>query len=104
MDTMYNIAATEDFKADVQEIFEYISINLDQKSSALRLMSKIDKSTLSLREFPFSCPVCENQSSVNERRKLIVNNYIIIYEVNEQNKTVTLLNCVYARSDYRDLI
>ena len=67
-------------------------------------MRNIRDSVKDLKEFPFSCPVCENQSSENERRKLIVNNYIIIYEVNEQNKTVTLLNCVYARSDYRDLI
>lgn len=101
---MFKLIFTEDFNNDLHDIFIYISENLSSLSSAKKLMRKIRDSIKYLKSFPFSCPICENQNGQNERRKLTVGNYIILYEVNEQNKTVILLNCVYARTDYINII
>mgnify|MGYP003400320478 FL=1 len=47
------------------------------------------------------CPVCSDEvlKEMNYRR-LIVQNYIIIYSVNEKSQAVNILRLFYGKSDY----
>ena len=58
-----------------------------------------------LSEFPLSCSFVEDKILENKGyRKLIVDNYIAFYIVNEQKKEVVIMRVLYGRQKYDNYI
>jgi len=82
----YSINITPTFQKELDEIYNYMVFNLKALNIANKFNKKVKKSIFSLKYFPerFSKILISNK---NNLRKLIVDNYIIIYEINSKKRT-----------------
>ncbi|MCI8641795.1 MAG: type II toxin-antitoxin system RelE/ParE family toxin [Clostridia bacterium] len=101
MDTnTYEIVFTDTAKEELEEIYEYISEHLLEVGAANRLMDKIEQSILRLEQNPYSCVEVHIKPHNNVYRKLVIDNYIALYEVEETYKQVVIYRVVYGKRDY----
>jgi addiction module RelE/StbE family toxin len=101
MDTnTYEIILTDTAKEELEEIYEYISKNLYAVDSANRLMNKIEENILRLEKNPYSCIEVRIKLHNELYRKLVVDNYIALYEVEEKHKQVVIYRVLYGKRDY----
>lgn len=96
----YKAVFNEIAKEELENIYKYVSQNLVSKISADRLMERIEECLLRLEQFPYSCPEVKIKPKNLLYRKLIIDNYIAIYSVNERKKQVNIVHIFYSRKDY----
>ena len=96
----YHISFTTNAKRELIEIYEYIDNYLKSKISADNLMAKIENKILILSIFPYSCMEVITKPRSTIYRKLIVNNYVVLYKIYEENKRVDIVHIYYSKRDY----
>ena len=82
------IVKTEDYLNTLKDILTFIA--KDKKSIALKFNKELDTKIDNLKEFPFMCRVSIYFDNKNIR-DLTYKGYVIPYEVNLQNKTITII-------------
>ena len=104
MSIKFTIDVTPQASRDIQEIFTYISNELNNSKAAKDTIDKVLASLGLLETFPYSCP-CINLPGlpVESYRKCISGNYIAIYKVNTELQTVTVIKVFYGARDYKNL-
>lgn len=101
MDTNnYEIVLTDIAKEEIEEIYEYISEHLLEPIVANRLMDKIEQNILRLERNPYSCVEVHIKPHDEIYRKLVIDNYIALYEVDEKYKQVVIYRVIYGKMDY----
>lgn len=101
MDTnTYEIVFTDIAKEELEDIYEYISEHLLELGVANRLMNKIEQSILKLEQNPYSCIEVHIKPHNNVYRKLVIDNYVVLYEVDEKYKQVVIYRVLYGKRDY----
>ena len=101
----YSLKFTPIALQDLDEIFSYISTKLFAESSALKLIDNIENSIMKISHFPFSCNlVLDEPLKSKGYRKLIVDNYIVFYLVNEEKKQVIVMRILYGASNYQNIL
>lgn len=101
----YTLKLTNKAKNDLDRIYNYISKDLDAEIAARNLIDNIESSLLRLEEFPYSC------SSVNDDflgkrgyRKIIVDNYIGFYLVDDETNEVVIMRFLYGKQKFQDIL
>ena len=82
------------------DINEYIFQKLIAIEAANRLMKKIEHTILILERNPYICPKVKIKPHNNIYRKLVVGNYIVLYDIEEKYKQVVIYRIVYGKKDY----
>ena len=83
MDIKYEVILTTQAKMELNNIYKF-------KTSILRL-----------EHLPKSCSIIsEDINSKYEYRKLIINNYIVIYSIDEENRKVYIHRIIYQKVNY----
>lgn len=85
----YKIIWSKMFKLELKKIYNYILLNFNEPLIAQNFYSNIITSLYSLTAFPERYPniiYYQNRKKLNIR-KLFVENYIIIYEVNNDSRS-----------------
>ena len=97
----YKVIFTETAEIELDGIYDYISRTLLSENSAKKLMTKIEESALRLEMFPESCSIADGYI-INgiQYRKLIVDNYILLYNIDENIKQVNIIHAFYGRRNY----
>ena len=90
-------------QADMEQIFEYIAINLSNPSAALNQIDDFEKAFDNICAFPESRPVINNEF-VRDRslRKLIVNNYIAFYRIKDNE--IQVVRVIYGMRNYEQFL
>lgn len=96
----YKLNFAPKFIEDLDEAFGYISGTLFAPSAANALMKEIDNAVTSLKTMPYMYPECPEPLDSLGYRKIIVKNFILVYEIDENAKRVNLLRCFYGKSNY----
>lgn len=97
----YKIVFTNDAVKDMENIFEYISNMLYSIKSAKKLMRKIDRKIENLKIIPRAYKVIKKYPELElEYRRIVVNNYVILYSLFEKEKKVYIMHLYYAKSNY----
>ena len=97
---MYSLEFLPVAKNDMLEIVKYISEKLKNPVAAQNLAEEFISSAERICEFPYSNKVYTPIKPLEmEYRRIIVNNYLMFYTVDEPNKTVTVMRVIYARRD-----
>ncbi len=87
------------------EIVQYISKELQNPEAATRLAMNLTEAAESLLTFPYSTPVYQPIRSVkHEYRKILVQNYLIFYWIDEEKKLVTIARVIYAKRNFNRLL
>lgn len=98
---IYEIEFTEDARDEIREIFEYISKNLVNENAAKRLMKKMRKKVMDLAESPEIYVKIEKKDKLKrEFRRMVVDNFVVLYTIDESKKTIYIAHMYYGRRDY----
>ena len=101
MDIKYELILTDKARLDLEDIYYYISKSLMADKAAENLINKIENSILRLENMPESCNIIIGLKEKNKvYRKLIINNYIVIYRIDETNLKVYIIRIVYGGKNY----
>jgi len=88
-------------KMDLENIFQYIALELVNPESALELIEKFETKFKDICKFPKAYPLIINTSLDNHHlRKSIVDNFIIIYLYDEDKELINIVRVIYAKRDY----
>jgi len=101
----YSLKFTPKAENDLDEIYNYISNKLFANEAADNLTDKIENSIIRLSKFPFSCGYVLNKPLRNRGyHKLIIDNYIVFYLINEIKKQVIIMRILYGASNYQNIL
>lgn len=95
---MYNVEYLPSAVRDLSEIVRYIRSELDNPTAAQRLAEKLMDAAERLAEFPYAHPVYVPIHPLKtEYRKIVVQNYLLFYSVDEKTKTVLVARVIYGK-------
>ncbi len=101
----YDLKFTTKASEDLEDIYIYISEKLFAEAAANDLLKKIEYSIKRLKDFPYSYNfVLDEPLKAKGYRKLIVENYIVFYLVNEIDKQIIIMRILYGARNYRGLL
>jgi addiction module RelE/StbE family toxin len=101
----YTLKITTAAKEDLEKIYDYITNELYNEAAAENLLDKIEESFMRLKDFPFSCSFVADEFLKNKGyRKLIIDNYIGFYIVDEAKNEVIIMPVLYGKQKYQDII
>lgn len=96
----YEVILTDVAKEELDDIYEYISNELKAIKVANQLMDKIERSILILERNPYLYPKVKIRPHNEIYRKLVIENYVVLYDVDEKMKQVIIYRVLYARRNY----
>jgi len=102
---MYRVRLQPNAASDMAEIGQYIAQTLRSPTSAYNLKNKFHKGAQSLSNMPYRCPAAQLSKSFKQQiggecRKLRIDNYLMLYQINEEEKVVSIMRVIYGRRDY----
>lgn len=101
----YIIKATPAYKREFRQIYNYIKKKLQNEIAAENLVKKTKKIIAELKYSPHAYREIKRGNSKRKAfRKIKINNYILLYTVDEDKKQVTVSHMFYGRSNYIDKI
>ncbi len=105
MNKKYSIIIEKYAQKDLESIYNYISNNLVNKDAAIKLLNKIIDKFDTVALFPKSAPLINNEYVKNKNiRKLLVDNYIAFYEVDDIYKEIRIIRIMYGMQNYIDVL
>jgi len=105
MENNYIVKMTPKAVTDLDNIYSYISEELFAVSAAANILEGLETGIMRLKEFPFSCNYVADEFLRNKGyRKLIIDNYIVFYLIDEENKQVIIMRVLYGKQKYEDLL
>ena len=96
----YEIILTDIAKEELEGIYEYIYTDLKASKAANDLMNKIEDKVLLLEKNPFICPEICIKPQNELYRKLIIDNYVVLYQVEEKCNQIIIYRALYNKRDY----
>ncbi len=104
MSNKYAYKLTPLAESDIDSALDYISNQLCNGQAAGDLLDKIENTIENICTFPYSSADCTyflvNDESV---RHVLIDNYVLIYEVKEQAKQINILRFRYTRMNLTQL-
>lgn len=98
---IYEIEFTEDCRDEINEIYEYISEKLVAENSAKKLMRKMRDAVMDLSETPnLYMKIEKTDRNKREFRRMVIDNFVILYTVDESSKKVYIAHMYYGRRNY----
>jgi len=101
--TEYKIKIAEEFLEEFDEICEYISINLKSPQASNLLRQKVINKVLLLKKAPkIFAKIKKFSKTKKQYRRIIINNYVIVYTIDEKEKIVYIAHIYYGQRNYID--
>lgn len=94
----YKVNVTKEACADLDEILEYIAVELSNGSAAQEFANDVSEGVERISVVPLAMPNLNNER-FRHLRRLDIKNYVLIYSVNEERREVYILAVLYAKSD-----
>lgn len=92
----YSIVLTEAAQADLSEIFKYIAVELQSVQNANSQLSRIEKAIASLDQMPERYRIYDKKNWYRRNMRIMpVDNYLVFYVPNQENRTVTVMRIMY---------
>ena len=92
---------SKDCREEIDEIYEYISEKLVAENSAKKLMRKMRNAVMDLSESPNLYMKIEKKDKLKrEYRRIVIDNFVVLYTVEESSKKVYIAHMYYGRRDY----
>lgn len=99
----YKIIITPIAYREINKIYEYITEELYAGKAAQKLMKRVEKQIQSLKYYPRMYPKIRKIDNLKRRyRRIVINNYVILYTIDEKKKIVFISNMYYGGKNYID--
>nr|QGT51086.1 hypothetical protein Firmicute1046_1620 [uncultured Firmicutes bacterium] len=101
----YDVIVSDEAHNDIDNVLNYIVNLLKNPIAAKNLLGKIEESYVDLADNPFMYAHCHNSRLHNDGyRKVVINNYVLIYRIDEAKNFVYVVRFFYGRQNYIELI
>ena len=102
---MFELVFSEKINNDIVSALNYIRNVLEAPKAAENHFEELKKKYEKLKENPYIRPLVQNKYLATKGIRFIkVKNYILIYKINEENKTVLLYRFMYCRRDWIEIL
>lgn len=102
---MYKLVVSELAHQDLDSIVSYIAVELANPAAAGDFLDEVDACYNHLRINPLMYERCrDSRLEAEGYRKALIKNYVAVYKVSEDTKTVSILRFFYGARDYVSLI
>ena len=99
----YEIVISETCLEEIEENFNYIKNVLKAEQSSNRLRQKVRESIRGLKIYPKVYAKIEKlDREGRDYRRIIIDNYILIYTIIEKDKTILISHMYYGGRNYLD--
>ncbi|MCM1254129.1 MAG: type II toxin-antitoxin system RelE/ParE family toxin [Clostridium sp.] len=96
----YEISMTPQAQNDLRSIYEYIAFDLQSPQNAASQLDRLEEHIASLEEMPERCRVYDKEPwRKRNLRILSVDNYLVFYIPNHEEKMVTIIRVIYSGRD-----
>lgn len=96
----YDVKITKQAKEQMAQIVDYISDELFAPEAAINLLDKLEKSIMAITEFPERYQLIDEEPWRSEGvRKIVVNNFLVYYWINTQERKVHVTAVIYTKRD-----
>lgn len=96
----YTVNITDTALADMEALYDYIAMRLQSPENAMGQYDRIAGAILSLDEYPDRFGLFESEPEHSMRiHKMIVDNYLVCYVIDEELQIVTITDVLYGASD-----
>ena len=86
---------------DLDKIYDYIAHTLVEPGTALKLAERIENAIFSLETMPYLSPERRRGAyAYRGYRQLLVENYTVIYRIQESEKQVIVVTVRYSSSEF----
>jgi len=103
MENDLSLVITELAYEDLKGYYSYISENLSNPKAASELLKEFKDAFETIRIFPLSCPLIDNNLIKEEDlRKLIVKKFIVLYLI--EDHSVKIVRIIHTSQDYINII
>lgn len=96
----YRLVFSEYADDDLNEIHDYISQILKEPIIAERLILKIEREISILKTSPYISREIRAKRQREPCRRLVIGNYIVLYQIKETQKEVLISHIFYGRRNY----
>ena len=97
----YKLVETALAQADLDAILSYLALSLENPAAA----TAFEKCYAALEQLPYLYEQCRDpRLSSKGYRKAVIKHYLLIYRVDEAQKTVYVLRFFYGRQNYETLL
>ena len=97
----YAVKLTPRAVRDLDGIYGYIADTLLESGTAAALIDRLEAGILSLETMPYRCPERRKGAYADRGyRNLFIENYTVIYRVDEAQKQVIVLTVRYSKSEF----
>ena len=101
----YKLEITPPASEDLEEIIAYIARELGNPTAAAALLDEVDECYENLEAMPYMYEECRDPHlKALKYRRAVIRNYVMVYRVSENDKTVYILRFFYGSRDYEKLI
>ena len=96
----YEVMMTSQAVADLRTVFEYIAYELLAGQTALNQLDRLEKAIEGLEEMPERHHVYEKEPWKSRTLRVMpVDNYLVFYIAEKEEKRVTVIRIMYGRRD-----
>ena len=89
-------------RRDPEDIYRYIAEVFQEPGTASDMADALEERILSLEELPRRCAERKHCAWAKQGyRQLFVKNYIVLFRIDEEQKTVIIVIVRYSRSDFQ---
>lgn len=99
MSSIYNVLMSEKARISIRNSMNYIKNNLKNEQAVKKLFNSIQKVIDNIKLFPYMYPAQDRSTKDDSTRKAKIDNYSIIYKINDEKKEVVLLNFKYFKQN-----
>lgn len=92
----YQVFTTEKAEEDLNSIADYLIYKLLAGETALKQIDRIEHAVMSLEEMPERYRIYDKERDL---RVMGVDNYLVFYIIDNDNKTVTVIRIMYGKRD-----
>ena len=102
---MYKLIPANLAKDDLEHILLYISVDLAAPTAAANFADKVSQCYQNLKNTPFMYEKCRAPRLARKGyRRAVIQNYVLIYRVDESSNTVYILRVFYGARDYEQFL
>ena len=101
----YKVMISEAADADIEEIADYIAVNLQEPAIALKQIGRIKDAMMSLRTMPERHGVVSDKYLSSKGVRLLpADNYLVFYTVNKTAAAISIVRVLYGRREWEALL
>ena len=101
----YHYYISDDAVIDLEQTLDYIRDTLCNPTAASNLYKAVNQAIENICTFPYACPDCSYYYiDAPTIRHKVIKNYIIFFEINEEDHAITILRFLYNKQNISQIL